>query len=48
MNYLLYVLAAYTITFVLIAVMFVGSYRKYKKAKAKLETPAQNFETVES
>ena len=44
MNYLIYVLAAYTFTFVIITVMFTSSYRRYKQAKAdfndvKTQTP---------
>ena len=35
MNYLAYVLAAYTVAFVLISVMFAGSYRRYKNIKHK-------------
>lgn len=33
MNYLLYVIAAYTVTFIIIGIMFSCSYRKYKKAR---------------
>lgn len=36
MNYILYVLAAYLITFVIIAWMFGASYTKYRRVKGKL------------
>jgi hypothetical protein len=39
MNYLPYILAAYCVAFGLITVMFVTSYRKYRRVKNKYSSP---------